>query len=84
MSRPGGSVVVPRRLKVHVVRSHPVHEAMLAVDPPRPPACKIAAEGLGLPDASERIPTDRFHELQDPQSLATVSSRPEGEVAEEP
>ena len=57
---------------------------MLAVDPPRPPACKIAAEGLGLPDASKRIPTDRFHELQDPQSLATVSSRPEGEVAEEP
>jgi hypothetical protein len=35
---------------------HPVHHAMLLVDPARPPAWQIAAQRLGLARSLERVP----------------------------
>jgi len=43
-----------QRLCIALAR-HPVHQAMLAIDPPRPPARQVALQWLRLAGAGERV-----------------------------
>src|SRR3954469_9781097 len=55
---------------------HPIHQAMLPCDPPRPPAAEILPQGLGLAGAAERVPHAFLESGVTPDLLSGVRPLP--------